>query len=245
MDERDPYADLELAFGAGETEVKDAYRKLSRRYHPDHNPHRREWAEARFRKITEAYEDLCNPDWRRAYDKKRTEEEAERQRRGKEAETMDFSGFDAEAPERPPEPPSPQPSGEPVAASAVTRPGTGSGAPARAPRPRSSGPGGIPRLTPSTRRPINRVGVSASPRPSTGTSPQRRPFFARVGLLVGSLAFAAAPVGVMAVWAPIFNANQHNFLVDLVGLGIGIGCLVWLFAGVVAVFRALGALFSD
>jgi hypothetical protein len=67
----------------------------------------------------------------------------------------------------------------------------------------------------------------------------------KLGILVLALVFVAAPVGIMALWAPIFNHNQSNLLVDLIGLGLGIGCLAWLCAGFAAVLGALGNLFSD
>src|SRR5262249_36104806 len=50
-----------------EADIKRAYRKLARRYHPDINPGDRA-AEARFRQILEAYETLIDPERRHRYD---------------------------------------------------------------------------------------------------------------------------------------------------------------------------------
>ena len=63
--------DLYLVLGvtqkASETDIKRAYRKLARRYHPDINPGD-SYAEASFRQILEAYETLVDPDRRYRYD---------------------------------------------------------------------------------------------------------------------------------------------------------------------------------
>jgi len=63
----DYYALLGLAPGATASDVKRAYRRLSRRYHPGINPGDRA-AEALFRRITEAYETLIDTERRRQYD---------------------------------------------------------------------------------------------------------------------------------------------------------------------------------
>jgi molecular chaperone DnaJ len=63
----DYYTLLGLSPGASVTDVKRAYRRLSRRYHPGINPGDRE-AEALFRQITEAYETLVDAERRRHYD---------------------------------------------------------------------------------------------------------------------------------------------------------------------------------
>lgn len=63
--------DLYLVLGvtqeASEADIKRAYRKLARRYHPDINPGD-SYAEASFREILEAYETLIDPDQRYRYD---------------------------------------------------------------------------------------------------------------------------------------------------------------------------------
>jgi molecular chaperone DnaJ len=63
----DLYVILGLEHGASEAEIKRAYRRLARRYHPDINPGDRT-AEARFRQILEAYETLIDPERRSRYD---------------------------------------------------------------------------------------------------------------------------------------------------------------------------------
>lgn len=63
----DLYVVLGVAHGASEAEIKRAYRRLARRYHPDINPGDRV-AEARFRQILDAYETLIDPQRRSRYD---------------------------------------------------------------------------------------------------------------------------------------------------------------------------------
>jgi molecular chaperone DnaJ len=63
----DLYVILGLPHGATDAEIKRAYRRLARRYHPDINPGDGT-AEARFRQILEAYETLIDPDRRHRYD---------------------------------------------------------------------------------------------------------------------------------------------------------------------------------
>jgi molecular chaperone DnaJ len=64
---KDYYKILGVDKKASEKEIKDAYRKLARQYHPDVNPGNKE-AEGKFKEISEAYEILSNPDKRREYD---------------------------------------------------------------------------------------------------------------------------------------------------------------------------------
>jgi molecular chaperone DnaJ len=63
----DFYIILGVQPGASVGDIKRAYRRLARKYHPDINPGDRA-AEARFRRIVEAYETLSDPDRRRQYD---------------------------------------------------------------------------------------------------------------------------------------------------------------------------------
>jgi molecular chaperone DnaJ len=63
----DLYALLGLAAGATPADIKRAYRRLSRRYHPDINPGDKA-AETVYQRISEAYETLVDPERRRHYD---------------------------------------------------------------------------------------------------------------------------------------------------------------------------------
>jgi len=64
----DYYKILGVDKNASEQEIKKAYRKLARKYHPDLNPNNRE-AEKKFKQINEANEVLSNPENRAKYDK--------------------------------------------------------------------------------------------------------------------------------------------------------------------------------
>ncbi|HEX6817799.1 MAG TPA: molecular chaperone DnaJ [Ktedonobacterales bacterium] len=64
---RDYYEILGLSRSASEEEIKKAFRRLARQYHPDVN--KEKGAEARFKEINEAYEVLGDPQKRRAYDR--------------------------------------------------------------------------------------------------------------------------------------------------------------------------------
>jgi curved DNA-binding protein len=67
MDFKDYYSALGVAKTATDKEIKQAYRKLARKYHPDVNPGDKT-AEARFKEINEAYEVLGDAAKRRKYD---------------------------------------------------------------------------------------------------------------------------------------------------------------------------------
>ncbi|NJN85602.1 MAG: DnaJ domain-containing protein [Leptolyngbyaceae cyanobacterium SL_7_1] len=66
-DFKDYYATLGIGKTANADEIKRAYRKLARQYHPDMNPGDKA-AEARFKEVNEAYEVLSDPDKRQKYD---------------------------------------------------------------------------------------------------------------------------------------------------------------------------------
>src|SRR5213082_1295444 len=63
----DYYKALGVDKKAGADEIKKAYRKLARRYHPDHNPDDKA-AEARFKEVSQAYDVLGDPEKRKQYD---------------------------------------------------------------------------------------------------------------------------------------------------------------------------------
>lgn len=67
MEFKDYYATLGVPKTATEKEIKQAFRKLARKHHPDVNPGDKA-AEARFKEINEANEVLSDPDKRRKYD---------------------------------------------------------------------------------------------------------------------------------------------------------------------------------
>jgi DnaJ-class molecular chaperone len=67
VDFKDYYATLGVSKSASAKEVKQAFRKLARKYHPDVNPGDK-GAESRFKEINEAYEVLGDSEKRRKYD---------------------------------------------------------------------------------------------------------------------------------------------------------------------------------
>lgn len=66
MKYKDYYAALGLERDATEAQVKSAYRKLARKYHPDVS--KEKGAEERFKEVSEAYQTLKDPEKRAAYD---------------------------------------------------------------------------------------------------------------------------------------------------------------------------------
>ncbi len=77
MPPRDLYEVLEIGPDADDAEVRRAYQKLARRYHPDIRPGDAE-AESRFEEVSRAFDVLADPDLRRRYD-------ALREREGRQA----------------------------------------------------------------------------------------------------------------------------------------------------------------
>lgn len=66
-DKRDYYEVLGVSKSADDAELKKAYRKLAKKYHPDVNPGDAD-AEAKFKEATEAYTILSDPEKRKTYD---------------------------------------------------------------------------------------------------------------------------------------------------------------------------------
>lgn len=94
----DYYSILGLSKGASADDIKKAYRKLARKYHPDMNPNDTE-AHQKFQQINEANEVLSDPDKRKKYDEygenwKHAEEyEKARQQQSQNGGFSGFGGF--------------------------------------------------------------------------------------------------------------------------------------------------------
>jgi DnaJ-class molecular chaperone len=95
---KDYYAILGVPKNAPEKDIKSAYRKLARKWHPDANPDNAHQAEEKFKDIQEAYEVLGDPEKRRKYDVlgsdwQRAAREAEQHRSYRQAQGADFGNF--------------------------------------------------------------------------------------------------------------------------------------------------------
>ena len=67
-DKRDYYEILGVSKDATDEQLKKAYRKLAKKYHPDANLDNKKEAEKKFKEVNEAYETLSDPQKRRMYD---------------------------------------------------------------------------------------------------------------------------------------------------------------------------------
>lgn len=86
MNYKDYYAILGVPKNAAEKDIKSAYRKLARKWHPDANLKNPKEAEEKFKEISEAYEVLGDPEKRQKYDVlgpnwQQAAQQAEQQRR--------------------------------------------------------------------------------------------------------------------------------------------------------------------
>ena len=98
MNYKDYYAILGVPKNAPEKDIKSAYRKLARKWHPDANPDNARQAEEKFKDIQEAYEVLNDPEKRKKYDFlgsdwQRAAREADQHRSYRQAQGADFGNF--------------------------------------------------------------------------------------------------------------------------------------------------------
>lgn len=82
---RDPYEVLGIHPGASEEEIKNAYRRLAKRYHPDLNPGDAE-AARRMNEVNAAYDQLKNPE---AY----ARQQAQQTRQSQQSQYDPFTGY--------------------------------------------------------------------------------------------------------------------------------------------------------
>ncbi|MBC5810842.1 MAG: J domain-containing protein [Candidatus Eremiobacteraeota bacterium] len=101
MKYRDYYEVLGVPKSASEKDIKSAYRKLARKWHPDQNPSDAKNAEEKFKEITEAYEVLGDSEKRKKYDalgadwqRVSQQADAQRQYRTQRGHENGFDGFE-------------------------------------------------------------------------------------------------------------------------------------------------------
>lgn len=66
---KDYYSILGVSEGAGQEDIKHAFRRVAMKYHPDKNLGNEKWAEERFKEVNEAYAILSDQGKRREYDR--------------------------------------------------------------------------------------------------------------------------------------------------------------------------------
>jgi molecular chaperone DnaJ len=93
-DFKDYYQILGVSRDADEKEIKAAYRKLARKYHPDVNPGDKA-AEEQFKQINEAYQVLSDPEKRAAYDRYGEQWQAYQRMREQYGENFPPGGFES------------------------------------------------------------------------------------------------------------------------------------------------------
>ena len=96
---KDYYQVLGVPKTAAEKDIKSAYRKLARKWHPDANPNNPKEAEEKFKEIQEAYEVLSDPEKRRKYDvlgsdwQRATHDAAQHRANRQTVNPQDFGGW--------------------------------------------------------------------------------------------------------------------------------------------------------
>ncbi len=93
-DYKDYYQILGVSRNADEKEIKSAFRKLARKYHPDVNPGDKA-AEEKFKQINEAYQVLSDPEKRAAYDRYGEQWQAYQRMREQYGENFQPGGFES------------------------------------------------------------------------------------------------------------------------------------------------------
>ena len=95
MEYKDYYAVLGVKRQAADKEIRQAFRRLARQYHPDVNPNNKE-AEEHFKEINEAYEVLSDPEKRKRYDEMGADWERYQQYQQAQPQAQGSGGFSAQ-----------------------------------------------------------------------------------------------------------------------------------------------------